>query len=117
VTQHTTDIDGDVDGPVVSGTFSGPVQTVTVQLPPPEERPRNIGQYMDALWKLVLADQSDRYVRQQEADEFRGFVLAKLESIDDRLHHLSRRTVIVLIATGIAISGLIGVALYVAHTI
>lgn len=109
-----TDIDGNVDGPVQSGTFSGPVQTVTVQLPPPEERPRNIGQYMDALWKLVLADQSDRYVRQQEADAFRGFVLAKLENIDATMHHLSRRTIFVLVATSVSIIGLIGVMVYVA---
>jgi hypothetical protein len=114
MTPHATDIDGNVDGPVQSGTFSGPVQTVTVQLPPPEERPRNIGQYMDALWKLVLADQSDRYVRQQEADAFRGFVLARLERIDDTMHHLSRRTIFVLIATSIALTGLVGVVLYVA---
>ena len=116
MTDNETSIDGNVTGPVVSGTFNGPTQTVTVQLPPQTEHPKDLGQYMEALWKLVIVDQAERYVRQHEVDEFRKFVTDRLDSIDDKIATIGYRTILSLVVSGIITLVVIGVLMYVTHT-
>lgn len=72
-----TNVDGGVNGPVQSGSFGGPVQTVHVVVPPPElppEPPSLIKDQIKSMWLMLVEDQRERRLRQQEADKYRATV-------------------------------------------
>lgn len=71
-----TDIGGDAQGPVLSGTFSGPVTM--------ESAPRTPAEFAKAAWLLMVSDQADRRERQQVFD-------ATVENITDRMEHIEAR--------------------------
>jgi hypothetical protein len=64
-----TGISGDAEGPVLSGAFHGPV-TINAA----GEQPRTAREYLDAMWKMLLLDQHQRWQRQQETDKERRAV-------------------------------------------
>lgn len=65
---------GDVNGPVLSGSFTGPVVM--------ESTPRTPAEFAKAAWLLMLSDQADRTVRWRETDEHRAAVTKRLNEID-----------------------------------
>lgn len=125
---------GDVHGPVQSGTFSAPVQTVNVSIPVAQELPPELQNV--TLKQMVLGvitalqnfevryyddrkadkaeeaeDRADRQARQSEADEHRVAVRVDIKEIGGRLDrleayvtHLSRQARIVAVVFSMAIA-------------
>lgn len=102
-----TGIDGNVDGPVQSGTFSAPVQTVTIVVPPnaPIEPPDSVRDSIKDIWKIVVGDQLDRRERQRETDEHRVALTNRIDRIDMAVQNLSQHIGIVRWMSGIGVVG------------
>lgn len=111
-----TSIDGNVQGPVQSGTFSGPVQTVTITLPTPDEPPeptikeqiRAIRLAVLSLNQLFVSDRADRDRRHVETDARHEHIMTRLERLDQYVSHLSARAQVAVGALGMLIIILAG---------
>lgn len=109
----------DVAGPVQSGTFTGPVQTVTVTLPAPDEPPeptikeqiRAIRFAVLSLNQMFVSDRADRDRRHQETDARHDHIVTRLDRLDDYVAHLSGRAQIAVGALGTLMLVLGGVML------
>lgn len=96
-----TDIGGNVAGPVQSGTFSAPVQTVTISLPPTVEPPDSVRDSIKDIWKIVVSDQLERREKQAEHTELHRDVTRHLDRLENLIRDLmhSIRLVRVVVAT------------------
>lgn len=89
IPQQTTNVDGGVHGTVLSGDFQGTVDVhegghggnvyITMGSDPPQ--PQNTKQYIEAMWKILLEEQRQRYLRQKETDKHRQCMLQWLTAL------------------------------------
>lgn len=103
-----TDIGGDANGPVQSGSFGGPVQTVTITLPSPDEPPEpTMKEQIKAIRHAVLVLNqlfvSERAAERKEREE-------RWRETDGHWHTLARRVHLVLWLSGFAASGVLLIA-------
>lgn len=84
----------DVNGPLQSGTFGGPVQTVHVAIPTMQtiEPPEYLRDAIKDIWKVVVSDQLERRERQKATDTTMHLVANKLEMIDKIVWELHAET-------------------------
>lgn len=103
-----TSIDGNVQGPVQSGTFTAPVQTVTITLPTPEEPPeptikeqiRAIRFAVLSLNQLFVSDRKERDQRHAETDARHDHIVTRLDRLDAYVARLSGRAQVAMGALG-----------------
>lgn len=100
----TTTEANDVHGPLQSGSFTGPVQTVTVTTPEP---PQNLRDQIREIWVRVVESELDRTDRQRQLDHQLAEIAAQIRDIGRRVFRLEAVTMAaVVISTGALMLGI-----------
>ena len=87
-----TNIDGDVDGSVLSGSFSGPTQSTSVHVHGMRPENSTVREVVNSMWQIVSSlekrqqrDDQERLERQKETDHYRQLMTAQIRDIGARV--------------------------------
>ena len=95
----------DVHGPLQSGSFSGPTQTVYVQMPEP---PADVQEQIQDIWKTVVKSELERTDRQKFLDAWLKEITAQVRDIGARVFRLELTVLVsIVISTGSLMLGIV----------
>lgn len=103
----------DVHGPVQSGSFSGPVQTVTVTTPEP---PQNLRDQIQEIWITVVKSELERHDRQKALDRQLAEIASQIRDISARVFRMEYTTLAAVVISTSALMLGIGMLLWMAVT-
>lgn len=109
---NRTDIDGNAEGPVLSGSFGGPTQSTSVHLHGLQPENSTAREIINSMWQIVSSlekrqqlDDQERLERQKETDHYRSILTAQIREIAVRVARVEYA--IVFLVAALALGGML----------
>jgi hypothetical protein len=107
--RNETTIDGNAEGPVLSGAFSGPTQSTSVHLHGLQPENSTAREIINSMWQIVSSlekrqqlDDQERLERQKETDHYRSILTAQIREIAVRVARVEYAVVFLVAALVLA---------------